>query len=144
MDWIQHNTDPDALFLVEGYTIYGGTSIVGSDAGWWLPLQAHRSNTVPPQYALLNERPEQPGYSQKLIDLTTRLLKSPPNSPDGFLLLCDWNIRYIYVGQQEGLVGLGTTQLFSPQALDESDRFERIYAQDRVHIYAIKPFACQP
>ena len=51
--WIRANTPPDATFLVEGFRIYAGSTAVGSDAGWWLPLLAGRANTMPPQYALV-------------------------------------------------------------------------------------------
>ena len=57
MTWIREHTPAQAKFLVEGFRIYGGRSVVGSDAGWWIPLLADRANTMPPQYALLNETP---------------------------------------------------------------------------------------
>ncbi len=47
-NWIQENTAADARFLVNAAPAYGGTSIVGADGGWWLPLLARRQNTVPP------------------------------------------------------------------------------------------------
>jgi len=65
--WIKENTDESALFLVDGFNIYNGTSSVGSDGGWWISLLAERANTMPPQYALLNEKPIDPNYSKDFL-----------------------------------------------------------------------------
>ena len=80
--WIGANTPADALFLVEGFRIYGGVTAVGSDAGWWLPLLAGRANTMPPQYALV-EQPISPGYTQRVVDLVALLEEHSPASPQG-------------------------------------------------------------
>src|SRR5690606_6528884 len=46
--WIREQTPEDARFLVNSFFAYGGSSIVGSDGGWWLPLLAGRQTTLPP------------------------------------------------------------------------------------------------
>ena len=69
MTWIREHTPTQAKFLVEGFRIYGGRSAVGADAGWWIPLLAERANTMPPQYAMLNEAPIIPNYTQQVVDL---------------------------------------------------------------------------
>lgn len=46
--WIENNTPQSARFLVNGYFAYGNSSVVGADGGWWLPLLAQRSTTLPP------------------------------------------------------------------------------------------------
>ena len=48
MAWIRENTPIDAQFLVNSFFAYGGSSVVGSDGGWWIPLLTKRGNTVPP------------------------------------------------------------------------------------------------
>jgi hypothetical protein len=74
MNWIRENTPQDSRFLVEGFAIYGGTSIVGSDAGWWIPLLARRANTHPGRLhsnpGQLDQQPE-PGFSCKPGGLET-------------------------------------------------------------------------
>ncbi len=78
------------MFLVNGYNIYKDTSSVGSDGGWWIPLLTGRPNTMPPQYALLNEKPVTPGYSQSIPELVLLLEEYQPDSPKGVKALCEW------------------------------------------------------
>jgi len=144
MDWIRKHTPEDSRFLVEGFAIYNGTMIVGSDAGWWIPLLARRANTMPPQYALFNEIPTQAGYTQSLVNLINNLQLFFPPSPEGLKQLCDLGITHAYIGQDQGNVSTsGNTQLFSPQALSASEAFEMIYHQDRVYIFLLKPEVCR-
>ena len=142
MAWIEQSTPPESLFLVEGYRIYGGLSAVGADAGWWIPLLAHRHNTMPPQYALLSEAPVQPGYSQDVVDLVTRLETTSPASAEGIQALCEWGVTHVYVGQGHGEVGIGAIQLFSPGELAGNPAFDQIYHRDRVSVFALDPTAC--
>ncbi len=142
MTWIRENTSPDALFLVEGFRIYGGHSAVGSDAGWWIPLLAKRRNTMPPQYALFNESPIEAGYSQRVVKLIAKLETASPSSPEGLQTLCDWGISHIYIGQGQGKVGMGVSQLFSPQDFINSPSFDLLYHRDRVYIFALAHEAC--
>jgi hypothetical protein len=142
MAWIQHNTPPESLFLVEGYRMFEGHSAVGGDGGWWIPLLAGRQNTMPPQYALLSEAPAEPGYSQRVVDLVARLEENSPASAEGIQLLCDWSITNVYVGQGQGEIGPEAVQLFSPTALAGSSAFSQVYHQDRVWIFALDPQMC--
>jgi hypothetical protein len=145
MNWIREHTPKESRFLVEGFTIYGGTSVVGSDAGWWIPLLARRTNTMPPQYAMLNEAPFQAGYTKSLVNLINNLNQVSPTSFDGLKQLCEFGITHVYIGQGQGNVSAnrGTTQLFSPQTLLTSEVFELIYHQDRVYIFTLKPGVCR-
>ncbi|MDD5369447.1 MAG: hypothetical protein PHQ40_10195 [Anaerolineaceae bacterium] len=142
MTWIEQNTPSDALFLVEAYNVYSNTAPVGTDAGWWLPLLAKRLNTLPPQYTLMSEQPEQPGYLQRVITLNTTLASSRPGSPEGLKVLCAWNVTHVYIGQQQGETGLDTQPEFKPADFEGDPAFRRVYAQDRVRIYALQPGAC--
>ena len=143
MAWIRENTPPEARFLVEGYRVYEGFSTVGGDAGWWIPLLAGRENTMPPQYALLNEIPKDAGYTQRVVDLVTYLETVSPGSPEGIQMLCDWGITHVYVGQGQGETGAEVRQLFSPDELATSPALRTVYQQDRVHIFRLNPQACQ-
>ena len=142
MDWIQKNTSTDALFLVEAYNVYGNSAPVGTDAGWWLPLLTKRLNTLPPQYTLMSEQPEQEDYLQQVITLNTTLVSTRPGSPEGLKLLCAWNITHVYLGQQQGEIGMGTHPAFKPTDFEDASAFRPVYAQDRVRIYALQPDAC--
>ncbi|MCX7856196.1 MAG: hypothetical protein N2556_09560, partial [Anaerolineae bacterium] len=142
MAWIRGNVPQDALFLVEGFRIYGGRSVVGADAGWWIPLLARRASTMPPQYALLNEAPAEPGYSQRVVDLIAHLEEHPPASREGLSRLCEWGITHIYIGQGQGKVGAGAMQLFAPDDFIGSPAFHPAYRQDQVWVFALNPGAC--
>ena len=142
MVWIRENTPPEARFLVEAFRIYGGRSAVGGDAGWWIPLLARRENTMPPQYALLNEVPADAQYTQRIVNLVAYLETTSPVSPEGVQMLCNWGITHVYIGQGQGEVGVGAVQLFSPDVLAASPVFSQVYQQDRVYVFALNPQAC--
>jgi hypothetical protein len=142
MEWIQKNTAEDSLFLVEGY-FYQGYSAVGSDAGWWIPLLAGRSNNMPPQYALLSEKPIEPGYSRAIVDLVLQLGDTGPGTAEGIDTLCDWGFTHAYIGQGQGEVGYPWTALFSAQDLENSPAFSPVYKQDLVSVYTFNTDVCR-
>lgn len=141
--WIREHLPVDIRFLVEGNRIYNGQSVVGTDAGWWLPLLANRENTIPPQYAILNEKPSPPEYTRQVVKLLAELETTSPASPQGINLLCAQGITHVYIGQRQGRVGYAAAQLFSPQSLLNSADFDLIYHQDRVWIFKLEPQACK-
>ena len=142
MRWIAAETPPTARFLVHGFDVYGGTSVVGADGGWWIPLLAGRSNTMPPQYAIANERAEPPDYTKRVVALVHDLRAAPPTTPEGMQILCAEGITYLYHGQGQGRVGATAAPLFTPAELDASPNFTLRYAQDRVAIYSFDRQVC--
>jgi len=144
MAWIREHTPEEALFLVEGFSIYGGWSAVGADAGWWIPLLTGRDTTMPPQYAMMNEASESPDYTRRVVDLTMLLETTPPISDAGLVALCDWGITHVYIGQGQGKVGSGAVQLFSPDIFIGNGYFQQVYHQDRVYIFAFDATVCEP
>jgi hypothetical protein len=142
MNWIRDNTAPGARFLVQGFRVHDGKSAVGSDAGWWIPLLAGRENTIPPEYALLTEAPLEAGYGRRVVGLVEGLEENSVASPEGLELLCDWGVTHVFIGQQQGLVGFGAKQLFSPQDLRTSAAFRPVYQHDRVSIFALNEQEC--
>lgn len=143
MGWIRSNVPAEARFLVEGFRIYDGISSVGADAGWWIPLLTGRANTMPPQYALINEVPLESDYSTRVTELVAGLEKSSPSSPDGLRLLCDWHITHVYIGQTQGQTGAGVRQLFSLGDFLNKNNFHLVYHQDRVYIFSVTS-PCSP
>jgi hypothetical protein len=138
MQWISEETAVDSRFLVEGTTENWKTNVIGTDAGWWIPLLAHRENTIPPQYALANEIPIEPDYSQRLINLQSQLEKTSLVSEAGVRLLCEYGITHVYIGQKQGKIANAGEPLFTPTELAASSVFHLIYHQDRVYIYAVE------
>jgi hypothetical protein len=135
--WIAANTPVDSLFLAEAYTIWGGGSLVGSDGGWWLPLLAQRRSLIPPQYALISERPDPPNFSAAVIALVGQLERQPLPQADSRAALCAAGVTHLYIGQGRGAVGAGAHPLFTPEALAADPAFELIYRQDRTAVFAL-------
>lgn len=143
MDWIRANTPGDARFLVDGFLIYDGRSVVGSDAGWWIPLLAGRQNTMPPQYALLNEKPGEPDYPQLLTNLVAQLRQVGVTSPQGMRLLCQQGVTHVYVGQGQGRIALPPPQpMLRTGELESSPYFKVLYRQDQVGVFAFDTPSC--
>ncbi len=144
MDWIRDHTRPDAKFLVNGFTIYDGRSVVGSDAGWWIPFLAGRQNTIPPQYALLNELPDDPNYLQQTVNLVSQLDQTPPTTKEGLKLLCEQGIDHVYIGQGQGRVASQELDPYLvPSELLASSAYDLLYHQDQVWVFALASQACQ-
>ena len=139
LDWIRTHTAPEARFLVKGAVIHDGQSIVGVDAGWWIPLLARRENTLPPQYALLTEQSISPGYSQRAVALVKTLEHYPLTSPLGIKTLADWGITHVYIGQRQGLSSSWMAQLESRPAEPGASPFQLVYQQDRTAIFSFHP-----
>lgn len=143
MNWIEQNTPEDSVFLVEGFRVHYGYSAVGADAGWWIPLLTGRDNTMPPQYAMVNELPSPPDGRQIIVDLVEFLETHEAVEKESVEYLCDFGITHIYIGQGQGLTGAGVSQLFSPtEFLANPDDYHLIYHQDRIYIFELTPSAC--
>jgi hypothetical protein len=138
MSWIMEHTPANAHILIEGNHENWITNVIGADAGWWIPLLANRENTIPPQYALANEAPIDPGYSLDVVNLETKLENESVASDVGIKLLCEYGITHVYVGQKQGTVGNPDEPLFTPAELGSSGVFHLIYQKDRVYIYSVE------
>ena len=139
LDWIRTHTSPESRFLVKGAVIHEGRSVVGVDAGWWIPLLARRENTLPPQYALLAEKPISSGYSQRVVALVKTLEHYPLTSPSGMKTLTDWGITHVYIGQRQGLSSGWMDQLKSLPAEPTPVPFQLVYQRDRTAIFSFHP-----
>jgi hypothetical protein len=134
-DWIKENLPQDAQFLVNSSFAFEGTSIVGSDAGWWLPLLADRKTTVPPLIYSF-ERGPYPGYREWVNALTSEIQSKGINHPDVIDMLRHRRVTHVYIGQQQGSVG-NVLPLLDSNELIASPAFTSIYHQDRVWIFEV-------
>jgi hypothetical protein len=138
MSWIKEKTPKASRFLIEGIHENWVTNVIGADAGWWIPLLGDRENTIPPQYALANEVPNEVGYSLGVVNLQASLEDTGVATSEGVKLLCDYGITHVYVGQKQGSVSNPAQPLFTPEELATSDVFRMIYHKDRVYIYSVE------
>ncbi|MCX6043485.1 MAG: hypothetical protein NT075_00115 [Chloroflexi bacterium] len=104
MAWISRNTPDTAYFMVN--TLHFGfwpDYVIGSDAGFWLPVLAKRKNiTAPMSYPI--ERNIQPDYAAQTAALDQ--LQGDLTSPTALMLLEQAGITYIYVGARGGIISV--------------------------------------
>jgi hypothetical protein len=138
MAWIREQTPEDARFLVNSFFAYGGSVVVGSDAGWWLPLLAERENTVPPlNYG--TEDGTEPGYRLWVNEVTAQIQEAGIADPATLALLKAHGVTHVYVGQRHGRVNYGGPHILDPSLLLQSDLYRVIYHRDRTYVFEVSP-----
>jgi hypothetical protein len=134
--WIRENVPSEASFLVNAFAAYGGTAVVGADAGWWIPLLTGRGGTVPPlTYA--SELQDDPRYPEQLLADLAYLRRVSPASQEAVAFLRDRGITYVYIGQTAGKTGNPAEPLLDVQALLGLPEYRLEYAQDGVWVLAL-------
>jgi hypothetical protein len=98
--WIKINTSPSARFMVNTWHWdFLPDLVIGSDAGYWLPLLTGRATvTIPMVYS--NERINDPTLVERLVALDR--LNGRLTSPEALSLLRREGVTHVYVGQQGG------------------------------------------
>lgn len=145
-DWIRKNTPADAQFFVHSYPLYGGTMIVGTDAGWWLPLMANRQTNVPPM-TYGSEQSIPADWGAKINELATLTRRAALNDdrkqaidlsiPKIQQALRHANLRYVYIGSQplQGEKAFLAIDRIDVDKLRKSSAFRLVYDQDGVLIF---------
>jgi hypothetical protein len=134
--WIKDNLHPEATLLVNSFFAYGGTLIVGSDGGWWLPVLTKRHTTLPPlNYG--TERGPRPDYRQWINELTKTINEKGLTSSVVLNMLHERKITQVYIGQRQGRVNYYGPGVFDPRQLSEDPHFRAVYHQDRVWIFEV-------
>jgi hypothetical protein len=137
MAWIRTNTPPEAKFLVNGFFAYGGSTAVGADAGWWIPLLVGRENTIPP-LVYSAETPISANYLRGVNDLLAQLQAGELSTPEGLALLEQNGVTHIYIGQQEGHIWNAGDPLLKAEALLGAPFYEPVYHEDKVWIFKVR------
>jgi hypothetical protein len=133
--WIQENTPSHARFLVNSFLFLNNTTIVGSDAGYWLPMLAIRPTSVPPLiYGF--EAGTIPGYIDYVNTLTREIQSKGIQDATILSELRDRQISYLYIGQRQGVLS-NNAPLFTAAQLLSDPAFHLVYHQDRVWIFQI-------
>jgi hypothetical protein len=128
--------------------LYGGLMIVGTDAGWWLPLLANRAVSVPPlPYG--SEVAIDPAFPIRTMELATALRGSPTtdtrpraiNAARAGALreLRAAGITYVYLGAQplRGPETFSDVDRIDPISLRASLDFRLVYDHDGVTIFEL-------
>jgi hypothetical protein len=135
--WIEENLPEEAHFLVNSFTAYGGSAVAGSDGGWWLPIIAHRSTTLPPLTYVAESGPR-PDYRIWVNSLTQEIEAKGIDHPDVLRMLQERGVTHVYIGQLQGMVNSGGHALDINQLL-ASPHYQPLYHQDRVWIFSFSP-----
>jgi hypothetical protein len=132
--WIDQNLPEDAKLLVNSFFAYGGSYVVGSDAGWWLPLLANRATTLPPlNYG--TESSYNPNFTQETNDLVALIQEKGIDHPDSLNELINRGVTHLYIGQQRGKVNAKEPPILIPKQLGNDPNFKLVYDQDRIQIF---------
>jgi len=137
MAWIKSNTPSDARFLINGTFVYGGSGVVGTDAGWWIPLLAGRENTIPP-LTYVSETSFTSDYPRQVHHLMAQLQASDLATPEGLVLLKQSGVTHIYIGQREGSVWNPGAPLLSADTLLAASYYEPVYHEDQVWVFWVR------
>jgi len=141
MAWIETHLPQDACFLINSMPAYGESVVVGVDGGWWLPLLAHRANTVPPLTYGFEQGPR-PDYHQWVKKLTIQIANEGTNALTTLAMLHERGVTYVYLGQQQRYSGVERVTGYAPEMF--SDQYYRlIYHQDHVYIFKIVSWGTQ-
>jgi hypothetical protein len=135
-EWIQKNIPVGSRFYVNSFFAYGDTLVVGSDGGWWLPLLANRSTTLPPlTYGI------EPGPVENYIAYVNFLVRAVQEqgitNPAVIELFRDYGVTHIYIGQQQGSVNAPVGTQIDVNALLQSPIYSPVYHVDRVWIFEL-------
>lgn len=135
-EWITHNLPSETKILVNAFPAYGGYVVVGSDAGWWLPLIAHRPTNLPPiNYGL--EGDPSAGFRERTNSLVSLIQAKGLGDPGVINTLVDQGITHAYIGQRQGMVNNPGAPLLDKEVLSSNPSYQLIYHEDLVRIYAI-------
>jgi asparagine N-glycosylation enzyme membrane subunit Stt3 len=143
MQWIRDNTPADARFVINSFPAYAGTLAAGTDAGWWIPLLAHRATSLPPlNYG--GEQGEQADYHMSVNALIKKLrgraLTDPTplgvdlSRPVALKTLDSNAIDYVYIGAHP-FPGPGSADWIDTAKLRASSFFRLVYERDGVEIF---------
>lgn len=136
MEWVRNNTPRDARFLVNTFFAYGGSVVVGSDGGWWLPFGARRQTNLPPiNYG--SEQGVRADYREWINALPRMIQEKGIGDASVIAEMRARGIRYVYIGQRQGRVNYAGPHVLKPSELLADARFRLVYRQDRVWVLEV-------
>lgn len=141
-EWIDENVSSNANFLVNGFLAYNNTSVVGSDAGWWLPLYTQRQNTIPP-LLYMTERLPSSEYRDQIRQLVVNVREKGNDPAELTQILCQADVTHIYLGQKRGRVGFNQGPLIQESWLAQNRNVSLIYHTDKAQVWTFDRTSCK-
>ncbi|HYP39084.1 MAG TPA: DUF6541 family protein [Chloroflexia bacterium] len=129
--WARDNLPRDSYVLANPFAFPWSNAVQGSDSGLWVPLAAPGARASVPPLPAYNERPEEQGYLNDLLEIThaTGYQSSGPMQPD-WDALKSAGITHVYVGSRGGALTV--------PVLLRSDRTDLIFHRDAVWIFRLR------
>ncbi|HLF24921.1 MAG TPA: DUF6541 family protein [Anaerolineae bacterium] len=125
MEWIRQNTPPSARFMVNTFHWdYLDSYVIGSDAGYWLPLLANRAAVVVPM-VYPSELSTVPDLAERIVALDR--LNGHLTSLEALALLRQEGITHVYIGQRGGPL--------SEAEMESTSHFKLAYTNRSVYIF---------
>lgn len=141
LDWVDTNISPGGRFLVNSFLAYNDSLVAGSDAGWWLPYYTRLANNVPPiLYSVETLSPDTD--RTELVQLVADVEASLGDAEDLRSTLCRDGITHVYLGDRQGTVGLGDTQLLPPAWLQHNTDFRLLHQAGNAQVWSFDRTAC--
>jgi len=134
--WIKMHIPENGYFLVNSFLAFSNTTVVGSDAGWWIPVLANRNTTLPPINYVF-EKNVYKEYPQDLKNFITIMNEHSWDLDQTIELIKAKNISYVYIGQQRGNVNFSGS-ILDPIKLMTSSFYKLVYHQDWVWIFKVQ------
>jgi hypothetical protein len=141
LTWVDQHVASDAHFLVNGFLAYADSTVVGSDAGWWLPYYTRRNSTVPPILYLFEQL--DPGSDRQAIRQLVLDIQASAGEPTQVQhILCQANITHIYLGDRQGQVGAGAAPLIPAAWFSHNSDFHLLHQQGQAQVWSFERDAC--
>lgn len=137
MEWIRENTPPESRILVNSFFAYGGSTIVGSDGGWWIPYFTARKISVPPM-PYVSEKGPFADYVTYVNSLRQMIEEKGYTHPQVIAELKARGYRYAYIGDKQGRVNYTGLVIMKPKIMIDSGYYEAVYHKGNVWILRIK------
>jgi len=133
--WVREYIPLGSRILINSFPAFSGTSVVGSDGGWWLPLLTKRLTTLPPLLYVAEQGPN-PNYIEEVNDFHKKMNQTT-DAAEISKMLQESGIDYVYLGEKQGNVNNPTLIHIRPETLLSSNEFRNIYHKDRVWVFAL-------
>jgi hypothetical protein len=137
MDWIKENTPRDSRILVNSFFAYGGSTIVGSDGGWWIPLLTERKISVPPM-PYISEVGPIPNYREYVNSLRQLIEEKGYTDSSVIAELIKRGYQYAYIGDKQGRVNYSGPVIMDAKAMIASGYYFPVYHKNNIWIFEIR------
>ena len=138
--WVEENTDPEAIFHINGFFAFADSIVAGSDGGWWLWLTANREVTAPPMiYG--HESGLDESYRGRVNARYRNLQEAYEENMEALAAaMRQENVDYVYIGAQQGRIDSFHPQRIqlNPTFFRQSIAFETVYSDGLTWIFKVR------